>query len=97
MIDITQATSDFASETSLQGYIPTTYDTLVKYLGKPNYGPSGDQKVTCEWCLNVDGDPLTIYDWKTGTTPLNHYKWHVGGKNRKALEYLSQTFGWNIL
>jgi hypothetical protein len=97
MINITQTSASLASGTSLVGYIPTTYDTLVKYLGEPNYGVSGDGKVTCEWVLLVDGDICTIYDWKMGTTPRNHYKWHVGGRGGSALRYLSETFGWDVL
>ena len=80
--------------TSLVGYIKTTYDELVKKLGEPNYGPSGDQKVTCEWILEVDGDPCTIYDWKTGKTPKDLHKWHVGGTSSRPLRYLAKRFGW---
>ena len=25
---------------------------------------SGDDKVNYEWCLQLDGEPFTIYDWK---------------------------------
>lgn len=26
----------------------------------------------------------TIYDWKTGDTPLGEYNWHIGGHNIEA-------------
>ena len=26
----------------------------------------------------------TIYDWKTGETPLGEYNWHIGGHNIEA-------------
>lgn len=75
--------------TSLQGYVTTDYDTLVKTFGKPEYGPdepSMDEKVTCEWKLTLAGETVTIYDWKeyTGVTPRGNYEWHVGGHSKRA-------------
>ena len=75
--------------TSLQGYVNTDYDTLVKTFGEPKFGPdqpSDDEKVTCEWRLTLGGETVTIYDWKeyTGETPRGEYEWHVGGKSRRA-------------
>lgn len=54
-------------------------------------------KVNCEWVIdaqyydanNVDEidyddweyETVTIYNWKTGSVPLDEYDWHVGGKS----------------
>ena len=63
--------------TSLQGYVTTTYDTLVELFGEPMRG--GD-KTTAEWVLKFsDGTVATIYDWKEYNTPMGLYDWHVGG------------------
>lgn len=92
--NITNALSYQAKGTSFVGYIETTYDELVDKLGEPNYGPSGDGKVNCEWVLNVNGDVCCIYDWKEKETPKDLYKWHVGGHSSRSLDYLKKTFNW---
>lgn len=73
---------------SLQGYVTSDYDTLVKAFGKPDFGPNGDLdgKVTCEWELQLDGLQVRIYDWKLGSTPKGKYDWHVGGDSRFAVQ-----------
>ena len=77
--------------TSIQGYFNTTYDNLVKLLGAPNKG-SADGKTTAEWVLeSEDGVIATIYDWKTGSTPKEDYRWHIGGKSTKALELVQEV------
>ena len=64
----------------------TTYDTLVEKLGEPLTDFSGDGKVTCEWVIEFPDDTVgTIYDWKTGETPIKEYNWHIGGKDGKAV------------
>ena len=77
---------DFASNTSFMGEVSTTYDSLVKAFGEPNMGPNDDicGKVTCEWMLKIDGVVCTIYDWKTESTPMGNYNWHVGGYDNDA-------------
>tara|TARA_B110001450_G_scaffold174788_1_gene163164 strand:+ start:107 stop:466 length:360 start_codon:yes stop_codon:yes gene_type:complete len=86
--------------TSLQGYITTTYDTLLELFGKPTYMDADPYaKVNCEWVLNVkyfeeegmedfdyDYETVTIYNWKDGHVPLNECSWHVGGKSYMASE-----------
>jgi len=80
-----------ANGTCLQGYMKTDYNTLVNLFGFPNSG-SDDGKTTAEWLLEYsDGTIVTIYDWKTGSTPKSEYDWHVGGKSEKALELLEFT------
>jgi len=87
-----------ASGTSLKGYITTTYDELVERFGEPT-DTQGD-KTTASWCLefeveNDDGDTdyitATIYDWKTDTTPLGEYRWHIGGFDYLAEDCVYQT------
>ncbi|NBV37909.1 MAG: hypothetical protein EBR94_11635 [Bacteroidetes bacterium] len=79
--------------------IRTTFSKLVETFGPPTCGPndfSGD-KVTCEWriefALGNCGDETltvitaTIYDWKTGETPIDvMYDWHIGGKRTDSLD-----------
>lgn len=75
--------------TSHKGYVETTYDKLVKVLGQPKKG-SADGKTTCEWKIMFDdGKVATVYDWKTGYTPKDLYRWHVGGHTHEALDCIS--------
>ena len=81
--------------TSLQGYVNTTFAELVRVFGAPTYGPnepSGDGKVTCEWCLEFsDGTVATIYDWKEGSTPMEKYSWHIGGLSIDSVNRVLET------
>ena len=75
----------------LQGYVKTTYDVLLKKLGKPTFIREGtyfqpkendfDGKVSVEWEL----DKFYVYDWKLNETPKDTYLWHIGGKSKQAL------------
>ncbi len=77
--------------TNLKGVVETTYDAIVNLFGKP-LGGSADGKTTCEWILEFeDGTVATIYDWKTGTTPKELYKWNIGGHTYKVLELLEKV------
>jgi hypothetical protein len=79
--------------TTLQGYLQATYDTIVKILGEPTRGPSADNKTTCGWILkNEDGNVATLYDWKTETTPLSPYNWHIGGFDDSAVLGVQELF-----
>ena len=78
--------------TSLQGYIRTTYNDIVKVLGKPYYADD-DNKVTAEWAIKFDDGPVaTIYDWKVNKTPMYEYEWHIGGHSRNAVLYVKELF-----
>ena len=78
---------------SLQGYIKTTYADLVEKFGEPeNYDLD---KSTAEWCVEFCVDEgggdykyvnATIYDWKTSSTPMGEYDWHVGGFDWDAVD-----------
>ena len=87
---------------SLQGYIKTTYADLVEKFGKPD--TIDLDKSTAEWCVEfcVDlgkGDykyvNATIYDWKTDSTPLGEYDWHVGGFDFGAVECVDDYINGN--
>ena len=78
---------------SLQGYIKTTYADLVEKFGKPD--TIDLDKSTAEWCVEFCVDEgggdykyvnATIYDWKTDSTPMGEYEWHVGGFDFDAVE-----------
>ena len=76
--------------TSLQGYVTSTYDDLVRVFGEPQY--QSDGKVTCEWNSKfADGTVATIYDYKEGTTPKGVYDWHVGGFNNYAVNRVTEA------
>ena len=82
---------------SLQGYMQASYDDLVRAFGQPEFGPdtpSGDEKVTCEWTVILDGQECRIYDWKeyTGRTPRGPYEWHIGGYTRDAARLVQEAF-----
>lgn len=69
--------------------IVATPAELTAALGTPTFGDNdGQDKVNMEWCLQLDGKPFTIYDWKE-YKPLNmnnEYEWHIGGHNRTVTE-----------
>jgi hypothetical protein len=66
--------------THLVGYIKISYQSLVNKLGRPD-APTPDGKTKASWLLNVEGQPITIYDYKTSKTPSAITNWHIGGKN----------------
>jgi hypothetical protein len=84
-----KVTTKEANGTSYMGSIQTTYSYLISKFGEPVSLKSGDGKVNCEWVLKFDdGVVATIYDWKTGSIPMDKYDWHIGGRTSKALEYV---------
>ena len=87
----TQAGWQAVDGTSLQGYMPATYEQLVERFGQPE-GDAGD-KTTVEWLLQFeDGTVATIYDWKEYSTPVGMYHWHIGGKSNLAVARVQQAF-----
>lgn len=93
--------------TSLQGYFEATYEDVVEQLGPPTYvDPDPNSKVNVEWAMEakyVDwlGEEkvtqCTVYNWKDGnnyggSTP---YRWHVGGRNRDAVDIIRKAMGFN--
>ena len=78
-----QEAPEFASGTSLQGYVTTTHSQLTRLFGNPyEYGPY--EKVTTEWKLLIECVLVTIYDYKTHATPFGVYDWHIGGFSPEA-------------
>tara|TARA_R100000951_G_scaffold83953_1_gene71710 strand:+ start:350 stop:625 length:276 start_codon:yes stop_codon:yes gene_type:complete len=80
--------------TSLQGYVTATYSELTEALGYPTFdGPSADGKVDTEWELfDEEVGQVTVYDWKCyGHVARDGepYRWHIGGTNRWAVEFVS--------
>ncbi len=88
--------------THLVGEINCPYKTLVKLLGKPN-AQHDDYKCDAEWAIEVNGKPMTIYNWKDGknyngssgiaTTKLT--EWHIGGEDNldAEIEMLKKALG----
>lgn len=85
--------------TSLQGYLEATYEELVAVFGMPTR-TFGD-KTTCEWDIefrvmtpdetDFDYVVATIYDWKMAPTVNSKYRWHIGGRNRQAVDCVEQV------
>jgi hypothetical protein len=63
--------------------IKTTISELVRVLGEPTYQQNtGDDKVNVEWvCERVNGDIITIYDWKEYRSigADEEIEFHLGG------------------
>ena len=61
----------------------TTIGELVRVLGEPTYQQNtGDDKVNFDWvCETLDGDVVTIYDWKEyrSLTENEEIAFHLGG------------------
>ena len=59
-----------------------TYDNMVKKLGEPNRGESGDGKTQCEWEFDINNVKFYIYDWKNYDRNIKNdgevVKWHIG-------------------
>lgn len=76
--------------------LEASYNDLVKILGEPNVEDVDDDKITCEWFLNVtmysnDGTDeveeimyCNVYDWKEEISPVQE-------KNRKIGFHLASA------
>jgi hypothetical protein len=90
-IDVSYTPFANSNGTSLQGYMTTCYDDIVKVLGEPHY--RDEDKVTCEWSIQFnDGPVATLYDWKEYKTPMGKYEWHIGGETKSAVMYMRKLF-----
>ena len=75
----------------LQGYCTATFEQLQILLGRPD--PEPGDKATVEWSFRcADGTTFHVYDWKTPSTPIGDYDWHIGGTSR-ALEAFERFTG----
>jgi hypothetical protein len=62
--------------------IQMKFDWLVALLGKPHRENDCEDKVQYEWFFtSEDGQPVTLYDWKSNSTNPNI--WNVGGHSYK--------------
>jgi len=85
--------------TSFAGYILSSYDNLVKHLGKPKdmYAMFGDWKTKAEWSFKTKSAKptvITIYDYKEIIPVSEICTWHVGIKgNHKMLDVFLKEKG----
>lgn len=85
------------TDTSLQGYVKTQYDHLVKLFGEPYTDPD-NYKTDVEWIVLTPRGPATIYNYKNGYSYLGENglrieamnEWHIGGKNAESYEWIVQ-------
>lgn len=89
---LVKAPHELALDTSLKGYVNTTYTDLVLLFGQPEL-TDGDGKVRVCWTLTAEGEevPITIYDWKERCPVAQVRDWHIGGKSRLAVQLLQQV------
>lgn len=72
--------------TSLIGYMDSITAVEIDAVLKA-YRSSGDgYKTFEEWCFTIDGEVLTIYDYKGDNV------WHIGGRNKAHLGLLRKVF-----
>ena len=88
---IVASSVDSRNMSSLKGYIRTNYQELSNAFGPPTVQGSGDGKVSAEWILKIDGQIVTIYDYKEEGTPYSEYDWHVGGHSNNVLTILEKA------
>jgi len=70
----------------LQGYCTTTFAHLVAILGRPHF-LKGD-KTNVEWAYRCqDGTTFSVYDWKQPSTPIDEYRWHIGGSGQSLAAF----------
>lgn len=81
------------SDTSLVGYVNTTYSKLFEKFGEPIDGDG--YKTDAEWEIEFpDGEIATIYNYKDGKNYNGDKglkveritKWHIGGFNNSVVE-----------
>ena len=85
-MQIINSTDINVNGTSKQSTFRATYWELVEAFGQPTYrGPEYlDDKLNVEWVLQVDGEPATIYDWKSSIAPEDNSTWNIGGFTHAA-------------
>lgn len=87
-------TKSDATNTSRQGIIETTRQAIEAVFGPPTEYAAGD-KVTTQWAVRIDGVTATIYDYKRKAAPecYEMYAWHIGGRDKKAVEKVQEALG----
>ena len=77
-----------SAQTAGTSFHDTTISATVQELTAA-FGPAthedntGQDKVNYEWCLQLNGEPFTIYDWKEyrRIKPTETIEWHIGGRD----------------
>ena len=87
--------------TSLQGYLPggTKYGDVVRIFGNPNARGDG-YKTDAEWRGQINGNPFTIYNYKTGKNYLGEKgkdikditDWHIGAHKSYVADHVNEYF-----
>ncbi len=96
--------NDDPTGTSLQGYVTTTYDKIIKAFGEPTMTDASPyEKVNVQWSMDFkvpftdefgedfDYVKATIYNWKMGYVPTEEYKWHIGGLSNDAVDVINNV------
>lgn len=87
------------------GEIETSYKNLVRIFGNPKIIKDKGNKTDVEWgIVFADGNIATIYNWKNGKNYLDKDGisindidlWHVGGRVKKVLYYITDMLGAKI-
>lgn len=95
-VQIAQKGQFWAEGTGYAGCFPASLNELQPIFGTDNAIESGDYKVSNEWQLKIDGQPVTIYDYKEETPPKfapnKIYSWHIGGLDHQAPKLLREYF-----
>ena len=81
--------------TCLQGTINTNYSELVRIFGKQN-SDNDSGKIDAQWTVNTPDGIATIYNYKDGKSYLGKdglritdiTDWHIGGKNKKVIDWI---------
>jgi len=72
-------------------YLNVSLNRLLDLLGNPSIIGSGDNKVQIEWVYYKSKDiAFTIYDYKSNALIHNIRNWHVGSKNLKLEQIISE-------
>ena len=90
--------------TSLKGYLPdgTKYADVVRVFGNPN-AKGDDYKTDAEWRGQINGNPFTIYNYKTGNNYLGDKgkgvnditDWHIGAHRSYVADHVNEHFSRN--
>ena len=104
-MNIKPISSAHTASTSFHGStIPASVEELTAAFGPATcIDNTGEDKVNYEWCLQLDGEPFTIYDWKQyrSIDPTEIIEWHIGGKSQaqtsKACQAISDVLDKEVL
>lgn len=75
--------------TGLQGYINTSYRSLIKLFGP---GELGFDKCANHWIFTEKrtGLSISLYDYKYDASADKNYGWHVGAKDSETASLFGQ-------